>query len=154
MARFWRRGVSKILFLPAVADTDAPTTLEITAGEDLTPQIAEIGGFNFSANPITTPDLSTTFDTQIPGPDSTDTSTLTFYDDDAEDTIRTTLDKGTRGYLLFQPYGGGSGDRAEVWRVESLGVNDEWSTGNEAARFAVSFAILEPPVQDAVNPAA
>lgn len=153
MARFWRRGVSRIQFLPAVSNPAAPSSAEITAGEDLTPQIAEIGGFNFTANPITTPDLSTTFDTQIPGPDSTDTSTLTFYDDDASEVIRTALAKGTRGYLLFQPYGTTATDRAEVWRVESLGVNDEWTTGNEAARFAVSFAILEPPEQDAANPA-
>jgi hypothetical protein len=152
MARFWRRGKSLIRFLPAVANPAAPSSAEISAGTNLTTQIAEIAGFNFSANPITTPDLSTTFDTQIPGPDSTDTSTLTFYDDDTSSTIRTALAKGTRGYLLFQPYGSTATKRAEVWHVESTGVNDEWSTGNEAARFAVSFAILDAPTQNAVNP--
>ncbi len=90
--------------------------------------------------------------TQIPGEDTTSTSTLTFYDDSADDTLRALLTKGTEGYLLFRPYGAGTGKRAEVWPVIATGVNDQWTTGNEAARFTVTFAITAEPEQEAALP--
>src|SRR5690349_12875348 len=113
MGRFFRRGLSKIQFLPAVANLNAPTSGEISAGTDLTGSIESIGGFEFSNSPIVTPDLSTTFDTQIPGADTTSTSTLTFYDDSSSGTIRTALAKGTAGFILLQPYGSTTAKRAE-----------------------------------------
>lgn len=154
MSRFFRRGLSEIHFVPSVSSLAAPTRAEITAGVDLTPGIAEVAGFNFSNSPITTPDLSTTFTTQIPGEDTSDTSTLTFYDDDADDEIRTAVAKGEEGFLVFMPYGDVATKRAEVWPAISTGANDQWTTGNEAAKFQVSFAITAEPTQDAVVPAA
>lgn len=154
MPRFFRRGLSEVHFCPAVANLAAPSRAEVTAGVDLSTDIAEIGGFNFANSPIITPDLSTTFDTQIPGADTSDTSTLTFYDRDDDDTIRTTLVKGTDGFLVFFPYGDVPAARAEVWPTTATGVNDQWTMANEAAKFQVSFAIIAEPEQDAVVPAA
>jgi hypothetical protein len=153
MSEFFRRGLSEIHFCPAVASLTAPSRAEITAGTDLTPGVAEINGFNFSNSPIMTPKLSTTFTTQIPGEDTSDTSTLTFYDDDADDDMRAALVKGTEGFLVFMPYGDVSGTRAEVWPAIATGVNDQWTMSNEAAKFQVAFAITDAPEQDAVVPA-
>lgn len=152
MSRYFRRGLSKIRFLPAVASLAAPTAPEIAAGTDLTVQLAEINGFEFENSPIMTPDLNTTYTTQIGGEDTTKTSSLTFYDDDSSSTIRTALAKGTAGYLLFEPYGTASAKRAEVWPVTSTGVNDHWAVGNEAAKYTVSFAVTTAPRQTAVLP--
>lgn len=152
MARFFRRGVSKIRFLPAVVVLAAPTAPEIAGGTDLTPQIAAISGFELANSPIETPDLNGTFSPQINGEDKTSASKLTFYDDDAASTIRTALAKGTKGFILFEPYGTASTKRAEVWPVTSTGVNDAWSTGNEAAKFDAAFAVTATPVQTAVLP--
>ena len=152
MARYFRRGKSLMKFLPAIANLNAPTNAEITAGTDLTPSIADIGNFSFSNNPINTPDLATVFVTQIPGEDSADSPTLTFYDDDTATTIRTALAKGAAGYLVLMPYGQVSTKRCEVWPVTSTGVADEWSAGNDPARFAVTFAVTAAPRQSAVLP--
>lgn len=154
MSEFFRRGLSEIHFVPTVSSLAAPSRAEVTAGTDLTPGVAEINGFNFSNSPIMTPKLSTTFTTQIPGEDTTDTSTLTFYDDDADDDMRAALVKGTEGFLVFFPYGDDPGTRAEVWPAISTGVNDQWTMSNEAAKFQASFAITDAPEQDAVVPAA
>jgi hypothetical protein len=154
MSDFFRRGLSEIHFCPTVSSLAAPSRAEVAAGTDLSPAIAEINGFNFSNSPIMTPKLSTTFTTQIPGEDTTDTSTLTFYDDDADDDMRSALVKGTEGVLVFMPYGDTPGLRAEVWPAISTGVNDQWTMSNEAAKFQVAFAITEAPEQDAVVPAA
>jgi hypothetical protein len=150
--RFFRRGRSAIKFAPSVAG-NSPTRGEITAGLDITAQVADIAGFNLSNAPIETPDLATTFNSQIKGPDTTDASTITFYDDDASSTIRTTMAKDVAGVLLMFPYGDVATKRVEKWQVSSTGVNDEWSLDATAARFVIGYAILAVPFQNGVTPA-
>lgn len=152
MARFFRRGVSAIKFLPAVAGT-SPTRAEITAGTNLTAQVAGIGGFALSNAPIATPDLASGFDSQIDGPDTTDASTLTFYDDDSASTIRSALAKGTAGFVVLFPYGDVPGKRLEVWPAKSTGVNDQWGLDAAAAQFQVGFAVTAKPTQNGTTPA-
>ena len=68
MARFMRKGTTKVYFLPTLAaGTGIPTAAEVTAGTALTAQIAEISGFTFANSPIDTPDMSTAFVGKIPG---------------------------------------------------------------------------------------
>lgn len=152
MARFFRRGVSKVYFLPSMANKAAPSAGEISAGTDLTGAIADIGGFTYTNSPIDTPDLGSTYTTTIPGEDTTDTPSLTFYDDNASTAIRTALAKGVTGYILRAPYGSGTGKRAETWPVTSTGVNDTWSAGNDAAQFVTQFAVTAVPTMAAVLP--
>lgn len=151
MAKFFRRGVSAIKFLPAVAGT-SPTRAEITAGTILTPQVADIAGFSFSNSPIPVPDLSATFTPQIGGEDTAADSSITFNDDDASSTIRTALAKGTAGFMILFPYGDVATKRLEKWPVTSTGVNDQWSVGNDPAQFVVQFAVTGVPVQNGVTP--
>lgn len=154
MPRFSRRGKSKIHFVPTIADPSAPTRIEIDAGTHLTPEIAAVAGFSFSNSPIPTPDLDTTFTTTIPGEDTAADSSLTFYDDDTTggSTIRTAMVKGTTGYIVLMPVGDVASERCEVWPVESTGVADEWTAGNDPARFTVSFGITAVPELDVSIP--
>lgn len=152
MARFFRRGVSKVKFLPSVAGS-SPTRAEITAGVDLSPAVAGINGFQFSNSPITTPDLATNFDSQIVGPDAAGDSSLNFYDDDTATAVRTALSKGTAGFLILFPYGDVPTKRCEKWPVTSTGVNDEWSLDATAAQFQVGFAVTDRPNQSGTTPA-
>lgn len=152
MARYFRRGISKTKFLPAVAGT-SPTRAEITAGVDLSPSVAGINGFQFSNAPIATPDLSDNFDSQITGPDTAGDSSIDFYDDDASSTVRTALAKGTPGFMTLFPYGDIVSKRLEKWPCTSLGVNDAWSMDAVAAQFNVQFAITARPTQNGVTPA-
>jgi hypothetical protein len=152
MAKFFRRGVSLIRFLPAVANPAAPTAPEISAGTVLTAAVSAISGFQLSNAPIAVPDLATVFTPQINGEDTVADSTLTLNDDDTSTAIRTALAKGTSGFILLQPYGAGAGKRAEVWPVKVTGYNDEWSVDNTNAKSVVGFAITAVPTQNAVNP--
>ncbi len=146
MAKFFRRGVSKIRFLPTVAASPlVPTRAEITAGTDLSPFVNDIAGFQFNNARIDVPDLASTFTSQIGGPDETGDSTLTMYDDDTSTVVRTTLAKGTSGFLYMMPYGDVATKNAETWPITSTGVNREWSVGNDPARQAVGFAVTAPP---------
>lgn len=154
MAKFFRRGVSKVHFLPAIADPAAPTQIEIDGGTHLSPQLASITGFGIANQPIPTPNLEERFTPNIDGPnETTGNSSMNFWDDDTATTIRTALATGTEGYVLLMPYGTGTGKRAETWQVKTTGVNDvDYSTGNEAAQFQVGFVVVSEPEQDAALP--
>ena len=152
MARFFRRGVSKILFLPAVT-IDDPTRVEVDAGTPLTPFIAEVSGFQLSNSPIPVPNLEDTFTPQIDGEDTVADSSFTLNDDIDDDALRTALPKGTAGFVLLLPYGDTPGKRMEVWPVKVTGFNDAWTTGSEPAQATVSFAVTDVPNQNAEVPA-
>ena len=156
MANFFRRGKSKLSFVPTIAAYSAgagsPTRIELNAGTPLSGSLTEMSGFQLSNSPIPTPNLGDTFTFQITGEDVVADSVLTFLDDDAASTVRTTLAKGTAGFIVLLPYGDVAAKRLEVWPVKSAGVNDEWSVGNDPARFAVGLAITNIPNQNGTVP--
>lgn len=145
MARYFRRGLSKIFFETASA---TPTNAQITGGVDLGAQLNALTGWDFQNTPIPTPDLASTFTSTIGGEDTTQSPSLTFYDNDASAAIRTALAKGNAGFVVRCPLGTGVGKRVEVYPVSSTGVNDAWTTGNEAAMFTVTFAVTSVPNQN------
>jgi hypothetical protein len=160
MARFIRRGVSKIYFLPVVAGytvagTGAPTRAEITAGTNLSPEIAEVSGWMLENATVATPDLGTDFDSGIPGIDSAADSSLTFYEQETTNVIETLLPKGTAGFVYIMRKGDVpaslSGDLFPV-RVGSRSA--QITVGADPARFVVNFSITSRPSLDKAIPAA
>lgn len=140
--RFFRRGKSKARFVLTIANTAAPTAAEITAGTDLTPDLAGLDGFTYSNSPIETPDWNDNFNGKIPGVDSAADGTLTFYERTETNPLRTTLAKGVSGYVVIF-FAGTAGatpaaaDKCEVWptiftgpaRMYSLTEAAQWNTG-------------------------
>lgn len=148
MARFYRRGTSKI-YWKAGTDT-APPDVDTVIGVgtvELTDDIAEISGFALTSGTIPTPDLGSRYTKTIPGEDTTADSSFTMYDTDGTNAIRTALTKGAIGYIALLPYGNAATKRAEVWTVQVTGVNDQWTVANEPARYVISFAVLQVPNQ-------
>lgn len=153
MQAFFRRGTSKISFLPTMpADPAAPTPTELDSGTDLSEAVQGIDGFQYSNTPIDRPNLAASFTPQIPGSDAAPSSSLTFSDDKVDDTIRTALAKDTTGALILLPYGmpaSGESIRVEVWPVTSTGYNDQWSMDDTPAAAMCAFAVTSPPEQNA-----
>lgn len=150
MGRFTRKAVSRVFFCATLSSQTAPSiATELTTSNEITAPIAEMSGFQFSNNPINTPDLSTLFVSQIPGEDTAEDSSITFYDDDTTTTLRTSQAKGNAGFIVLCPYGRTAAKRCEVWPVKSTGYNDEWTTGNEAAKARVQYAVTAVPNQSA-----
>lgn len=155
MARYFRRGTTKIYFAPSIADVDAPTEAEMAAATELSCEISEISGFAFQNNPIDVPDMCSAFVKKIPGEDTADDSEIIFYEDDTSNPLFATLAKGEEGYIVFFPYGIGgadpvAGDDAEVWPASVAKTTREWSAGNDSARFASTFTITDVPGLQAV----
>lgn len=150
MAKFFRRGVSKVYFMTADPGPSV-SAAEFTAGVDLSPSITEMSGWQLTNTPIRTPNLADTFTSQIDGEETVGDSTLTMLDENGVSGFRTALPKGTVGFIVLAPYGTVAGKRCEVWPVKSTGVNDQYTVGNEPARTVVSFAITAVPNQIAVT---
>lgn len=150
---FFRRGVTKFVACPVVANLAAPTRAEITAGTVLT-GVSAISGFQITNTPIDTPDLDSVYTSNVPGEDKAGTSSLTFKDKhNAESAaIRDVLAKGAGLTIIYMPYGDIAGDRCESWPVTSTGVNDVIDL-TKNAEFLVGFATPDVPEQNAVIPA-
>src|SRR5687768_14928936 len=133
MARFNRKGTTKIYFLPDIAATTLiPTAAEITAGTDYTGQINAIDGFSLENTPIETPDMASTFVSKIGGDDSAADSSLTFYEDSTTDTIETDLAKGTSGFIVIFSKGNTAGNKGmDVYPVTVVSNSKAYTTDNE-----------------------
>lgn len=150
--RFFRRGVSKVFYVATIASTSAPTAAEVNAGVNLTATIADVQGFTYTNQPITTPDLGDNLDTKVPGVDQVADSTLHIYEKRTTNTGRTTLAKGVVGYLVifFAGIAGATpaaADKADVWPVQSAGTPRDYSM-TEAAKWHVALIITGRPNED------
>jgi hypothetical protein len=154
MARFNRKGTTKIAFLPTIAATNLiPTTAEITAGTDYTDQINAIDGWSLENQPIETPDMASTFVSKIGGDDSAADSSLTFYEDSTADDIEADLAKGTVGFIVIFSKGKTAGSKGmDVFPVTVVSNSKAYTTDNEAAKITVQFTITERPLFNGTVP--
>lgn len=158
MARFMRKGTTRFYFVPTVASAAlVPTTAEVTAGTRLDTALAEVNGFTFSNDVITTPDMSSTFDSTIPGTDAAEDSSLVFFEDkvSASNPAKTALAKGTTGHIVifFAGIAGAApaaGDRCDVWPILVAANVRLYTAGNEAAQWRADFAMTATPGFDKV----
>ncbi|MER6011588.1 hypothetical protein [Streptomyces bluensis] len=155
--RFLRRGISKIYWLQDLNDPKRPTRMEISKPNRfaLTKAVSDIEGWALENEPIETPDMGSTFNSSIPGNDKAESSSLTFYEDRFSDAIEQQLSKGAKGYVVFLRKGDIPGSRSvDVFPVQVATRAATYSTGNEAAKFQVTFTITEEPSLDAPVPEA
>ncbi|HEX5568025.1 MAG TPA: hypothetical protein VFY14_14045 [Streptomyces sp.] len=154
MARFNRKGVTKILFADTIAAADyMPTSAEIAGATDYTKAIAAVEGFSIANQEIETPDMASTFVAKIPGDDSADDSSLTFYEDDVEDDIEQDLAKGTTGFVIICRKGKTPGAKGmDVHPVRVASNSPAITADNEAAKIAVRFSIIDRPLLNATVP--
>lgn len=154
MPRFMRKGTTRLYWVPTIASaTLVPTTAEVTAGTRLDTQIAEINGFAFSNNPIAVPDMSTTFVPNIAGEDTSDESSLVFYEDKTSNPIKTAQAKGANGYIVifYAGIAGANpaiGDKCDVWPSQVASVSRQYTAGNEAAKYQITYAPTATPGEE------
>ena len=151
--RFFRRGVTKVWWVPTIVVPSAATVAEVTAGQNLSPSIADIAGFNFENQPIPTPDLDDSFTGSIPGEDTAEASALTFYEKKTTNPHMSTLAKGTPGFVVifFAGIAGetpAAGDDYDAWPVLSTGKRRLYSMGNDPAQWSCGFTPTGRPAED------
>lgn len=153
--RYFAPNVTRIWFLIAIAaPTKIPTRAEITAGTDVSDEVADLSGWNISSESVPTPGLRR-FTGSLPGHLTVDASSITFYADRLGVDIRTVLTLDLNGFIVIADAGDIEDGVLDVFpiRVSSVGKPRQ-ITGSTASQILVRFDITDEPVQDIPIPAA
>lgn len=145
--------VGKIYWLPAVANVNAVTRVEMNAGSDLTAEVADATGWEVSADRVAVPDAGSKFTARISGRVNPGDAQLTFWADQQTTDIRDLLSRGDQGYVLMLYGGDVAGQKMDVFPVEVSAVSKPVQIGGEAARIMVDFSIRRVPGEDVAIPA-
>jgi hypothetical protein len=152
--RYFDPEVTKCYFLPTIAAADlTPTRLEMDAGTDLSPEIAEVSGFTVTSEEINTPDLGSRFTSKIPGRTSAEDSSITFYADLGGNDVRTVLPRDTTGYIQWCDGGDVAGNKSQVFPIRVRSLGQLRSVGDESHRLQVQFSSTSEPNEDVTIPA-
>lgn len=153
--RFYTVGTTKVFFLPTIASaTLAATRSEITAGTDLTGEVAEFEGWTTTSETIDTPDMASRFVSSIAGAITAESSSLTFYADKENTDVRSILPRDTVGFIIWMD----SGDvpatgKMDVYPVQVSSAPKVRSM-DSATMIRVDFNITSEPGEDVAIPAA
>ena len=151
--RYFARGRTKIYACPTVANINAPTRIEMTAGTDLSPEVAAIAGWLVTSAQIDTPDLGTVFTSTIPGSTSIGDSSVDMYADDTGVDVRGVLTRGSTWVILILYGGDNTGAKMDVFRTRIRSVGKPVSVGDDAGIVQVSFSITATPAENIAVPA-
>lgn len=152
--RFIMPGVSKVFYLPTVADpVTGPTRAEITGGTELQDEISAIAGFSTTVNMVPTPDLKSRFTSQISGRITADQSSITFYADRGGVDVSTVLPADTTGFIYFMDGGDVPTEKADLFPI-TVASNSKTRDVENAVVRVVTFALTGKPSEALDIPAA
>jgi hypothetical protein len=153
--RFYTVGRTKCHFLPTIAAANMiPTRAEITAGTDLTGEIAEFEGWSTTSETIDTPDMVSRFVSRIPGAITAEDSSLSFYASTDSNDARSIFPRDTTGFIVWMD----SGDVPTTGKMDIYKVNvasaPKVRSMDSATLIRVDFTVTDEPVENAAIPAA
>ena len=155
MARIIPNENTWLGFAPVIADLSKPTEAELTGSVDLTSYLLSINA-STQGNTVPTPDVSTLFETSIPGTVQASLS-ADFYRDDDADLAWLTLPRKTRGVFVISRFGGSglngrpeASDIVECWPILVVSRTNSNVSNNTVMTFTVTGAIPEEPNEAAV----
>ena len=160
MAKTILDGIAQLHYVATIADPDAPSLAEITAGTELSAYLRP--GGDWSPIEGSTADASTVdsaFNKTARGTFGGQPFTGMFSNDSTPggDTAWSTLPRGTTGYFVVSYYGGGgadgalqNGDTVTVFPIDVYTRKRSNYTRNEIAVFQVDAAVTDEPSEDVV----
>lgn len=153
--RYIDPAVTKCYYVPTIAAANlTPTRVELNAGTDLSPQVADWSGWTVTSNLVDTPDLGTTFTSKITGRTESADSSLTMYASKNGVDVRALLPRLTTGYIVFMDGGDIAANKCAVYPVTVSSCSlVRTVSGTEAAKVMVQFAITAQPGENLTVPA-
>lgn len=150
-------GYTRVYWVSAISNQAAPTTTELNAGIALTSYITEDGLEGWEADSARVPNtsLASTTDTERIGRDKLANPLLRFKRQMPTDSIRSTLTRGTTGYIVIrrdvaETTAWTTAQACQVVPVECGRRRDLKPEPNTMSRFEVPFANHTTPSYDAV----
>lgn len=150
--RYWRQGVSKVIWCPTLANYLSPTRSEINAGIDLSNEISANSGWEVTSNTADTIALGSTFTGKIPSDTTAGDSSLTFYSDAASVDVRGIFQRGVRGYIIWMDEGDVAGQLCDVFPVRVTSMPKQRDIA-AVAQIMANFAVPRQPAENVTIPA-
>lgn len=151
--RFFQRGTTKVYFLPTIAAVNlTPTRPEITAGTDLSAEIADLAGWAVGVDMVDVPDLGSRFTAQIAGSIKPEQSSITFYGDVGGADARTNLPVDQAGFIVFMDGGDVPTKKLDAYPVK-VASHSKLRTLTNAFQITISFSITKVPGENLTIPA-
>lgn len=154
MSRYVHEGKTRVAFVNTIANKNAPTVAELSAGTDLSTLLTKDGlQVPDQQNMVDSSTLADTFDAQRVGSWGGSVS-LTGFRDDTSDDLWDLAVYGTEGFIVVRR--GAAYDAAwaaaqnvEVYPVEMHEPVPNQTASNEEARFTVACAVTGAPAKRA-----
>ena len=150
--RYYRQGVSKVVFAPTLADYHSPTRSEINAGTDLSDEVNAANGWEVTGNTEDTNALGSRFTGKVPSNTTAGDSSLTFFADATSVDVRTVLLRGDFGNVVWMDEGDVVNYLMDVFPVQVTGVPKQRDI-SAVAGIMVNFATLREPAENVSIPA-
>jgi hypothetical protein len=150
--RYYRRGLTKVSWVPTIVDKAAPSRAELDAGTELSPETGAVEGWQVMSAVVETPTLGSKFNAKIDGAISADDSSLTLYASQTGTDVRDLLQRGTNGYVVWMDEGDTTGRTMDVFPVRVLS-QVKLRTMEDAAQVQVQFAVTSEPEENVSIPA-
>ncbi|MFD1656998.1 hypothetical protein ACFSL4_01790 [Streptomyces caeni] len=150
--RYYRRGVSKVSWVPTIADKTAPTRAELNAGTELSPETGAVDGWQITSNTEDAPALGTTFNAKVFSTTEVGNSSLTLYTSKTGTDVRSLLIRGTTGFIVWMDEGDVAGNLMDVFPVQVMSQAKTREI-NSLGMVQVQFAIPSEPAENVSIPA-
>ena len=151
--RYYRRGVTKVLWVPTIVAPAAPTRAELDAGTALEGETGAMGGWQTTSETVATPALGSRFTPVVGGAITAADSSLTFWASKDADDVRTLLVREAVGFVVWMDEGDVPTQTMDVYPV-TVTSQAKVRELDSAAQIMCQFAITSEPQENVTIPAA
>lgn len=151
--RYYRRGITKVLWVPSIASKSAPTRSELTAGTALEGETGAMAGWQTTSATVATPALGSRFTPVVGGEITAADSSLTFWASKDGADVRTLLTRDTAGFIVWMDEGDVPDQTMDVFPV-TVTSQTKVRELDTAAQIMAQFAITSEPAENVTIPAA
>jgi hypothetical protein len=150
--RYIPAGVRRYSWVPTIANKNAPTSAELSAGTDITAEVMAVNGFQVQSTTVDAPDAGTRYTAKVPGRITADNSSLTIYITQVAGTdIRSLLTRDLAGYVVIYAEGIVTSKTCDIFPVRITGVPKTQDIEGVAC-VDVEFAVTSTPVENLTIP--
>ncbi|MFD3483779.1 hypothetical protein [Streptomyces sp. NPDC058665] len=151
--RYYRRGTTKVLWIPAIANKNAPTRDEINAGTALEGETGAMAGWQTTSAVQPVAALGSRFTPVVGAEITAAESSLTFWASKNGVDVRTLLTREAVGFVGWMDEGDVPGQTMDVYPVTVTSQAKVRELDN-AAQIMAQFAITSEPAENVLIPAA
>ncbi|MGW1546611.1 phage tail tube protein [Streptomyces sp. NPDC002346] len=151
--RYYRRGVTRVLWVPTIAVKAAPTRIELTAGTALEAETGAMAGWQTTSETVPTPALGSRFTPVVGGAITAADSSLTFWASKDGDDVRSLLVREASGFIVWMDEGDVPTQTMDIYPV-TVTSQAKVRELDAAAQIMCQFAVTSEPVENVTIPAA